>query len=259
MRGNARRLRAHTCVAIGFYALGACCAWLGLSSAPARATSMRAMSLKEMIARSQKIVRGYVTRIETREDAQHRLWSLYTLEDASAAKGALTDSAVLRFRCLGGELEGRRYRIPGTPQMELGDDVVVFYAPDNAACQVMGWMQGHFRALHAPSGRSNVFNFQDRPVVGVATERLLLGATPRWLPRADADLRVMTRAAAASAGLYDADTGATPDDFMLDLGALARFHRDTAPEDHASEGTDSVIGALPELRPVNPLVSGVAR
>jgi hypothetical protein len=231
---------------------------LALGVCDARATSLRAMSLRELVQRSQKIVRGTISRADCEVDARRRLWTLYTLQDASAAKGNLTARHVLRFRCLGGEHDGHSHRMPGVPELEVGDDVVIFYAPDNAACQVMGWMQGHFRSLASPSGLRNVFNHQDLPVVGVSTESLVLGSRPPWLHRASPQARFVSSAAFA----FGSDPGdaigtrATPEDFMTDLHALARFHPDLAPIDSASEGTEGVIGTLPDLRPVNPLVSG---
>lgn len=251
--------RARGVSALGYLTCGMLLSMiLALGVCDARATSLRPMSLRELVQRSQKIVRGRISRADCEADARHRLWTLYTLEDASAAKGDLTERRLLRFRCLGGERDGHSHHMPGVPELEVGDDVVIFYAPDNAACQVMGWMQGHFRALQAPSGRSNVFNHDDLPIVGVSTESLVLGSRPRWLHRESPQARFVSGAAFAFGD--DADdaegTRATPEDFMTDLQALARFHPDLAPIDVASEGTDSVIGTLPDLRPVNPLVSG---
>jgi hypothetical protein len=259
MRGDAPPVRAHTSAALGF---GLCSALVAAAAlwmpASVHATSLRRMSLKELVQRSQKIVRGTVTQIDCQVDAQRRPWTLYTLEHASAAKGALTSRAVLRFRCLGGALDGRSYHVSGTPRVELGDDIIVFYAPDNAACQVMGWMQGHFRSLASPAGRALVFNYQDLPVVGVSTESVLLGTRPTWTPREDGSLRVMTRTAAAALDIRTPEGGATPEDFMFDLGMLARFHPNSAPSDRASEGTEGVVGRLPELRAINPL-AGLGR
>jgi hypothetical protein len=256
---------ARSAGALGYLTCGMLLAMiLALGVCDARATSLRPMSLRELVQRSQKIVRGTISRADCEADARHRLWTLYTLQDASAAKGSLTARRVFHFRCLGGERDGYSHRMPGVPELEVGDDVVIFYAPDNAACQVMGWMQGHFRTLPAPSGLRNVFNHQDLPVVGVSTDALLLGSRPAWLHRESPQARFVSSRAFAFGDAADGDddaqgTRATPEDFMIDLHALARFHPDLAPIDRASEGTETVIGTLPDLRPVNPLVSGPAQ
>ena len=228
-----------------------------LLAPPTQATTLRRMSLKEMVQRSQKIVRGTISDMQSAVDDRSRLWTLYTISGAQVAKGRLTGSMRLRFRCMGGTLGDRAYRIPGTPELALGDDVVVFYAPDNQLCQIMGWMQGHFRALPTPSGQRNVFNYQDRPVVGVTTQALLLGERPPWLRRAQDGSRFVDPDT-PRVEVGRADTLATPEDFMTDLGALSRFHEDLAPEDEPSEGTKDVIGTLPDLQAVTPPSFGAA-
>src|SRR5437762_13948750 len=110
--------------ALGAIGCAALCALSALGpGSRARATTIRLMNLKELVQRAQKIVRGTVTNVQTELDHNHRLWTLYTLERAAVAKGALASSRLLRVRCIGGELEGHRQAVPGMPEFELGAEV----------------------------------------------------------------------------------------------------------------------------------------
>src|SRR5689334_17882834 len=196
-----------TCLIGGLATLAA----LALGVGRVEATSMRVMPLAELVQRSQKIVHGIVSNAEV-FDSTDSIWTLYTMQVSKAAKGALASSRQLRFRCEGGTTTRGTMRIPGTPQFRIGEEVVIFYAPENYRCQVMGWNQGSFRALASPSGTKVVVNSGGGLILGMSAEGLVLGQRPSWVEvsRDHVSMSGWDRGIVTDA----TDTAATVDDFV---------------------------------------------
>jgi hypothetical protein len=237
-----RRISSRTLLmAAGIIVLGV----LGKLTGTANATTMQALSLRELVEHSQKIVRGKITAIEVAQDqSTGSLWTLYTMDRADLAKGTLKrGSSKFSFRCVGGIQtfdpmpDGSPNQvedwIDGTPRFKVGEEVIIFYSQMNQLCEVLGWEQGAFKSWTQPSGAQGVYDYQGRAVTGLSDKGLMVGKRPSWIPEepeAGGTHIVGTPAQLPS----NSDQGVQPDDFMRELRMLAKAYEQKGPADAAS-------------------------
>ena len=136
--------------------IGCICA--ALSATVTHATLMKASTLSELVSRSDYVVRVKVSATEVRRVggrhlSEHRL-SLLALYYKRAGAPAPTD---LTLQTLGGTLNGLSQRVAGSPNVELGEELIALLScgaqaaqseatHQSARCRLVGMGQGLWRA-----------------------------------------------------------------------------------------------------------------
>ena len=115
------------------------------------ASTVRFLPLDQMAVRADQIFTGEVVGVASQLNARRDgIFTFVTIEVDEYLKGGRR--AVLTLRFLGGEAEGYRLTVPGSPEFHLGEEVLVF--TDGAAGRiptVLGMAAGKFRLGRDPS------------------------------------------------------------------------------------------------------------
>jgi hypothetical protein len=125
------------------------------ASAPASALSLAALSLEQLTADADVVVRGRcIDRVPTR--VGDRIESVARFEVLDRLAGDVGD--VVEVRQWGGKSESRQTVVPGAPLSEPGDEAVLFLAAElDGSYRVVGVAQGYLpvvpSALATPSVR----------------------------------------------------------------------------------------------------------
>jgi len=123
---------------------------LSCLTATSEATTVVRMGLQEMTASSTSIVHGTVVGIESRwnEDATMIVTDV-SVQVAESLKGDRAGVVVVTQP--GGTLDGLRTEVPGASAFELGDEVVLFLAPDpSRQMRINGLFQGRLQVTADP-------------------------------------------------------------------------------------------------------------
>lgn len=122
-----------------------------LPAPPARATIVLEASLEDMTRVCGLVVRGEVTAVTERQEAEGsaRPVTDVTLRVAEVLKGALeTDELTLTLP--GGQAGEYVMHIPGMPRFLVGQEVVLFLEPTSKGYVPSGLQQGRFSVLREP-------------------------------------------------------------------------------------------------------------
>lgn len=126
----------------------------GLSAA--LATTVKPLTLSEMVKRSPRIVHGTVVETHSQwEEGGTQIYTYVTLAPKEMLKGkAPAAGETLTFRQMGGRVGDRVIYVAGTPRFSAKQEVLVFLTGDDRGgySQVMGIFQGAFRPT-AGAGR----------------------------------------------------------------------------------------------------------
>ncbi len=116
-----------------------------------RATIVPRLSLEEMVARSETIVSGHVTRVWTAWDSPHRfIWTHTEILVSNVAKGNRSEKVVVSEP--GGVIDGVGMQLAGTPRYTPGEQVMVFLERmPNGYLRTAGMGQGKLSL--SPDGR----------------------------------------------------------------------------------------------------------
>lgn len=141
------RQRALTPFALALLALAA----VALHAPPAGATVVLEASLEDMTRVSALVVRAEVAAVTPRNEGQTgaRVVTDVTLRIAEVLKGAL-DQDELTFTVPGGQAGGYVMHIPGMPQFQPGQEVVLFLEPTPEGYVPSGLQQGRFSVMREP-------------------------------------------------------------------------------------------------------------
>lgn len=132
-------------------ALALACLAAGAAGSPARATSLVRMDEASLARGADWIVRGTVLSSESayREGAVP-VFTDVVLEAFEVLKGELAEPLV-HLSLPGGELDGLRYEVAGTPRLAPGDEVVVFLVRlPSGERTLLGFSQGSYRLFLDP-------------------------------------------------------------------------------------------------------------
>lgn len=130
----------------------------------ARASLMLPMSVEELTAEAELVVKGTVLEVETRRSSGGgRLFTVVTFAVEESWKGPAPES--VRIHVPGGSIDGITQLVIGMPRFEVGETAVVFlrrvgaaqsFADPaeelNVARQVVGMAQGKLQVELAPEG-----------------------------------------------------------------------------------------------------------
>jgi hypothetical protein len=115
------------------------------------ATMVVRMSLEEVVDASESIVQGTVVRAWSDWDEGHKsIWTHYELRVADRLKG--TAPAMIVVSEPGGTVGETELQVVGTPQYEVGEEVVLFAERTPLGLlRTCGWGQGKFQVTRASS------------------------------------------------------------------------------------------------------------
>jgi hypothetical protein len=158
-----------------------------LLALPARATTVRPLTLRETVARATSIVRARVA------DARPRWRERAIVTDVVLADvRALAGEPVERLTLFGGALDGLVMTLAGQPVLAKGDDVLLLLDRDAERCPFVGVWHGVFHVHDGQTFRSSPGG--DRPVIDQVDDRIVLGrphergvspeALERWIVEA---------------------------------------------------------------------------
>jgi hypothetical protein len=113
----------------------------------ASATSMHPFSLDELIYVADQIVVGEVVQVEARFAREGR--AIYTYVDVAVTERLKGQPAgeILTVWVLGGEVGDVGLSVAGTPEFDVGEEVVLFLEDTARGPSVLGWQQGKFALL----------------------------------------------------------------------------------------------------------------
>jgi len=126
-------------------------------AAQAGASTVVAMTLEQMSERAESIFLGRVTGTRADWNAERtRIYTYVTLEVDRYLKGG-SGSSVATVRLLGGRVGAYLAMVPGTPQFDMGEDVLLFCAGGGARIEtVLGMSLGKFTITADASGEKFV-------------------------------------------------------------------------------------------------------
>lgn len=136
---------------------GAVAAALALAMA-VQATTLRRMSLDELVTAASVVARVRCENNETRWEGGH-IWTFTTFEVVETLKGHETNlPARITVRLIGGKAGHVISTVDGAPRFGAGEEAILFLEPTPAGeFTVTSWVQGTFRVRRdARSGRETV-------------------------------------------------------------------------------------------------------
>ena len=143
---------------------------------PARASQVMHLDTRGLTRESSDIVIGTVGAQRTHwNDAHTMILTDVVIHVSQSLKGVA--GAELTLTQVGGELDGMRYSVPGSPAFRSGEDVLVFAWRDRLGRpQVDGLAQGKFEIERDPASGARVVQ---RAMPGLAIQEVKsLGAAP---------------------------------------------------------------------------------
>ena len=132
-------------------------------SQPARATVVESLDLRELVNRSERIVRGHVA-AQKAYWADGRIWTDVTIRVDATFKGAPAQTLLVRH--LGGSVNGIGSRTIGEVQFAQNEEVFLFLRHAADAYQTVGLSQGKLRIVRDASGARAVGNLQGAKLLG---------------------------------------------------------------------------------------------
>jgi hypothetical protein len=172
-----------------------------LIASAANATQVVHLDTRALTHESSDIVIGTVTAQKSYWNAAHtRILTDVIISVSQSLKGAPAGEITLTQ--LGGEVDGMRYSVPGSPTFRVGEEALVFAWRDtNGRPQVDGLAQGKFEIQHDAATGARVVQ---RAALGLAAsdaKTLKLAPSGRALPQLKLDDMINEiKAAMAEAG-----------------------------------------------------------
>jgi hypothetical protein len=120
---------------------------IALLAAPAFATTIKKMELKEIVSASDAIAQGTVESVDVRWENQ----SIYTYASIRVDEGIKgAPKRALLVRQPGGKIGSLHLDAPGTPQFHVGDQVIVFLRDrKDGTFDVVGLSQGKYDIVNS--------------------------------------------------------------------------------------------------------------
>lgn len=127
------------------------------------ATTMLPLSIEELIDKSPLIITGEVVSIETYENQEngiiHREVAVIPNE---VLKGEISPDIPIIVYVLGGTIGERAVFVPGSPEFEVGEKVLLFLMDHkDGKMWVRGLAQGKFTLIETPEGIKAVRDISD--------------------------------------------------------------------------------------------------
>ena len=132
------------------------------------ATSVREVSMDELLQQSQFVFEGTVTAIEARQNSQKRIHTYVTFEITDIIKGEYPDN-IITLRFLGGTVDDVTMVVSDMQLPQEGEHGI-YFVESLERFQVnplYGWSQGHFIVERDGTGSERVMTNRGLPVTGV--------------------------------------------------------------------------------------------
>jgi hypothetical protein len=131
----------------------------------ARATTMVPSSLEKLVTTSESVIRGTTVATRTEWDAHRRIVTIATVRVLEGWHGPAAPGAEIEVTSFGGERDGIRMTVPGSPRFTPGEEVVLFLgrAP-GGPLSVVDMAQGKFEVVPDETGAPGLLR---RDLVGV--------------------------------------------------------------------------------------------
>ena len=132
------------------------------------ATSVRDVSMDELLQQSQFVFEGTVTAIEARQNSQKRIHTYVTFEITDIIKGEYPDN-IITLRFLGGTVDDVTMVVSDMQLPQEGEHGI-YFVESLERFQVnplYGWSQGHFIVEPDGTGNQRVMTNRRLPVTGV--------------------------------------------------------------------------------------------
>ena len=132
------------------------------------ATSVREVSMNELLQQSQLVFEGTVTAIEARQNSQNRIHTYVTFEITDIIKGEYP-SNIITLRFLGGTIDDVTMVVSDMRLPQEGEHGI-YFVESLERFQVnplYGWSQGHFIVERDGTGSDRVMTNRRLPVTGV--------------------------------------------------------------------------------------------
>jgi hypothetical protein len=148
--------------------------WIALLLMPisyGNATSVREVSLNEMLQQSQFVFEGTVTAIEARENSQKRIHTYVTFEIKDIIKGKY-HSNIITLSFLGGTVGDVTMAVSDMRLPQEGEHGI-YFVESLERLQVnplYGWSQGHFIVERDVTGIERVMTNRGLPITGVVDQ-----------------------------------------------------------------------------------------
>ena len=143
-----------------------------ISSAALQATTVRRLTLDDLVAKASSIVEGRVLDSRTFwTDDRKLILTTYTIEVQESLKGPSAQSVVVTT--IGGRIGSTALRVAGMPILEIGESAVFFLEQSGSYTTVVGLKQGRF-----PIADGQVQNMSG----GQCVRRSLPGKTGEHVP-----------------------------------------------------------------------------
>ncbi len=122
------------------------------------ATVIQRMTLEELVDQAQSVVHGSVARKwPAWDDKQQLIWTHYEVAVEDSLKGAPQGKMILSEP--GGTVGDAVMQIAGTPDYEVGEEVVLFTASTPIGyARTCGWTQGKFKVEKSVNGVRKVLS-----------------------------------------------------------------------------------------------------
>lgn len=149
---------------------------LGLTASPALALTLQLSSAEKLTADSDLIVSGRVISVEYawEDETRRAINTLLTVEVEQYLKGR--GNATVVVRQLGGRIGNFGDEIPGVPQFQAGEEVVLFLVSHRGDYWIHSMALGAFRVFSDETGEKLVYNnLPDVTVIDPATQQTLRG------------------------------------------------------------------------------------
>jgi hypothetical protein len=109
---------------------------------PAEATIIEAVSLEELVQRSDHVVIGVVLAEVPHYDERGRIVTDVRIRVESSMKGSTRTGDELMIRRMGGVIGDIGMRVEGEPEFDVGDRRLLFLRDRSAYCRPVGMSQG---------------------------------------------------------------------------------------------------------------------
>lgn len=127
-----------------------------LTAKPSEAAVVVRLSLAELVGEADTIVETVVRRAESRwSDDGRRIETAVSVEVSEGLRGA-GKGETLTVHVLGGKVGNIRMKVPGSPVLAEGQEVLLFLVKQGARRQILGFNQGVFDLVRAADGTASV-------------------------------------------------------------------------------------------------------
>ncbi len=166
---------------------------IGLWLATGAATSVREVSLQEMLAQAEFIFEGEVIRVAVQQTPDHRPFTRISFRVLEVIKGCF-EHPTITLDFLGGKSGGKHLAVTDMEYPALGEHGIYFVESlsRRQVHPLYGWSQGHFVTYADESGRLRIQTAAGQPVTRLEFEpaaglpRISRGIAKGVLTRRDA-------------------------------------------------------------------------